>query len=182
MGALRAHCSAMARNNRWCNHVLLRACGRLDAEAFTAPRTSFFPSIAATLSHLHFVDLYYLDAMEEGGQGLGVFSDERVFAHADELAPRQEAADWRLIRFCDRLSEDDLTRVVSTDRGEDGVISERLGNVLPHLFQHQMHHRGQAHAMLAGTDVKPPQLDEFFLAFDRDPEIASVLAVPSEGE
>jgi hypothetical protein len=36
--------------------------------------------------------------------------------------------------------------------------------VLAHLFQHQIHHRGQAHAMLAGTGVKPPQLDEFFLA------------------
>jgi uncharacterized damage-inducible protein DinB len=31
-----------------------------------------------------------------------------------------------------------------------------------HLFQHQIHHRGQAHAMLAETAVSPPQLDEFF--------------------
>jgi uncharacterized damage-inducible protein DinB len=38
--------------------------------------------------------------------------------------------------------------------------------VLSHLFVHQIHHRGQAHAMLAGTRVKPPQLDEFFLAWD----------------
>jgi uncharacterized damage-inducible protein DinB len=25
-----------------------------------------------------------------------------------------------------------------------------------------VHHRGQAHAMLSGTRIKPPQLDEFF--------------------
>jgi uncharacterized damage-inducible protein DinB len=31
-----------------------------------------------------------------------------------------------------------------------------------HLYQHQIHHRGQAHAMLSGTRIKPPQLDEFF--------------------
>jgi uncharacterized damage-inducible protein DinB len=31
---------------------------------------------------------------------------------------------------------------------------------------HQIHHRGQAHAMLAGTSVAPPQLDEFFLDYD----------------
>jgi len=31
-----------------------------------------------------------------------------------------------------------------------------------HLFQHQIHHRGQAHGMLSATAVKPPQLDEFF--------------------
>ncbi|MGL1143213.1 hypothetical protein ACSTLN_23785 [Vibrio parahaemolyticus] len=34
------------------------------------------------------------------------------------------------------------------------------------MFQHQIHHRGQAHAMLAGTPVAPPQLDEFFCAGD----------------
>jgi hypothetical protein len=33
-----------------------------------------------------------------------------------------------------------------------------------HLFQHDIHHRGQAHAMLSGISVKPPQLDEFFAA------------------
>jgi len=33
-----------------------------------------------------------------------------------------------------------------------------------HLFTHQIHHRGQAHAMLSGTKVKPPQLDEFFMS------------------
>jgi uncharacterized damage-inducible protein DinB len=39
-----------------------------------------------------------------------------------------------------------------------------VASVLEHLFQHDIHHRGQAHAMLAGTHIKPPQLDEFFLA------------------
>ena len=39
------------------------------------------------------------------------------------------------------------------------VSPDRL---LLHLFQHQIHHRGQAHAMLSDTSVRPPQLDEFF--------------------
>ncbi|MGK3986819.1 DinB family protein [Sorangium sp. So ce136] len=38
-----------------------------------------------------------------------------------------------------------------------------MGSVLLHLFVHQLHHCGQAYAMLAGTRVKPPQLDEFFM-------------------
>jgi uncharacterized damage-inducible protein DinB len=161
----------MARNNRWSNHVLLRACAKLDGAAFTATRTSFFPSIAATLSHNHFVDLYYIDALEEGGRGERVYDDEIVFAHASELAPLQQAADERLIAFCDTLTDAAVTQTVITDRGEKGQILERIDNLLAHLFQHQIHHRGQAHAMLAGTDVKPPQLDEFFLDFERDPEI-----------
>ena len=49
----------------------------------------------------------------------------------------------------------------------------RSDALLPHLFQHQIHHRGQAHAMLAGTGVAPPQLDEFFLDWDRHPTVAA---------
>jgi len=45
-----------------------------------------------------------------------------------------------------------------------GIQTESATRLLAHLFQHQIHHRGQAHAMLAGTAVKPPQLDEFFCA------------------
>jgi uncharacterized damage-inducible protein DinB len=36
--------------------------------------------------------------------------------------------------------------------------------VVAHLLNHQVHHRGQAHAMLAGTAVAPPQLDEFLMS------------------
>ena len=34
--------------------------------------------------------------------------------------------------------------------------------LLLHLYEHDIHHRGQAHAMLAGTNAAPPQLDEFY--------------------
>jgi hypothetical protein len=42
------------------------------------------------------------------------------------------------------------------------IQTERRDRLLMHLFQHQIHHRGQAHAMLSATAVRPPQLDEFF--------------------
>ena len=42
--------------------------------------------------------------------------------------------------------------------------NERCDRLLMHLFQHDIHHRGQAHAMLSATSVAPPQLDEFFAA------------------
>lgn len=55
-----------------------------------------------------------------------------------------------------------LERVVDLDRGTR-VQRERLGHVVAHLLNHQVHHRGQAHAMLSSTSVKPPQLDEFLM-------------------
>jgi uncharacterized damage-inducible protein DinB len=158
------HFNRMAANNRWSNDRLHRAVLALKPGEFEAPRTSFFPSIKETLNHILAVDLLYLDMLEEGGIGASVFDDFVPFHHAAKLAQAQAAFDLRLIDFCSRLSSGDLDRRVITDRREDGKIPERIGDLLAHLFIHQIHHRGQVHAMLSGTSVKPPQLDEFFLA------------------
>lgn len=164
-GALSAHFRKMAHNNAWANWRLLSACMRLDDTAFKATRTSFFPSLHETLNHNLMVDLYYIDALERGGLGRQVFERFRPF-EAPALFHAQSATDRRLIAVCDGLSDAALDATVTTDRGKHGAIEERIDDLLAHLFQHQIHHRGQAHAMLAGTDIAPPQLDEYFLLYD----------------
>lgn len=163
---LLAHLRRMAENNLWSNDRLYRAVLVLQPGEFAAKRTSFFPSIRETLNHLLSVDLYYLDMLEEGGVGLAIF--DRYADHDDpaKLAAGQAAFDRQLLGFCNRLTAADLDRRVPTDRGDDGQIPERIGDLLAHLFLHDVHHRGQVHAMLSGTTVKPPQLDEFLLDFD----------------
>jgi len=157
---------AMARNNAWSNHRLLRACNELSQEEFEAKRVSFFPSLQLTLNHILVVDQYYLDALEERGQGLSLVENPLPHPKLQDLASAQNATDMRLIRFCDALNDAALGRIVAIDRGEHGVTRETVNAVLLHLFMHQIHHRGQVHAMLSGTCVAPPQLDEFFLAWD----------------
>ncbi|HWI29777.1 MAG TPA: DinB family protein, partial [Stellaceae bacterium] len=71
--------------------------------------------------------------------------------------------DLRLIAVVEALDAESLGRIVDLHR-EDHVQREPIHRVLLHLFQHQVHHRGQAHAMLSSTKVPPPQLDEFFMA------------------
>lgn len=169
---LAAHFRAMARNNAWANDRLLEACEALDTAAFCAQRTSFFPSISATLNHNYAVDQFYIDALEEAGAGHAVFRVAPAFVEAAPLRAAQAVSDRRLVAFCDRLEGNDLARCVVTDRGpRHGRVLERIDALLAHLFLHQTHHRGQAHAMLAGTHVSPPQLDEFFLEFDRHPSV-----------
>lgn len=172
MGRLARHFVLMARANRLANHRLDTACARLTADEWNAPRTSFFPSIAATLNHVLIVDWYYLDALEEGGRGVATFADPMPFAAAGAVAEAQRAADERLIAFCARFDaaddDDGLSRSVAFDRGARGRPSDRIDRTLGHLFVHQTHHRGQVHSMLSGTSVRPPQLDEFLMATDAD--------------
>ncbi|MBV8682626.1 MAG: damage-inducible protein DinB [Caulobacteraceae bacterium] len=154
---------AMAYNNGWANHRLLSACESLDDAAFLAPRTSFFPSLMATLNHILVVDWLYVDALEGGTLGYAAFVDETPYQTAAELRRAQREIDDRLIAVCEALDDAALDAEVHVHRGER-VQVERCDRLLLHLFQHQIHHRGQAHAMLAGTLVAPPQLDEFFSA------------------
>ena len=163
-----AHLSEMARNNAWSNRRLHAACAQLTQAELEAPRTSFFPSLQATLNHILVVDWYYLDGLEGAGQGLATQVNPVPFPRMAELAQAQRAADARLIRFCDSLEPGTLAREVTLDRGDEGLTSEPVTAVLAHLFVHQIHHRGQVHAMLAGTRVAPPQLDEYFLEYDRE--------------
>ena len=152
---------AMARNNAWANHRLLAACAGVAQDEFAAPRTGFFPSLRATLNHNLVVDRFYVDALEGGTLGPAARADPEPCGTVAALQEAQAAVDRRLIAVVDGLDGDGLGRVVSVHRASH-VQRERTDRLLLHLFQHWIHHRGQAHAMLSGTSVPPPQLDEFF--------------------
>ncbi len=157
---------ALARANALANHRLLTACVGLRKGEFEAPRTGFFPSLKATLNHILVVDWFYVDALEGGALGPAAYADEVPFDTPAELRDAQAAVDHRLITFCRELGPEDLNRPVQILRESGPIELDGVAAVLLHLFQHQIHHRGQAHAMLAGTSVPPPQLDEFLLVED----------------
>jgi uncharacterized damage-inducible protein DinB len=152
---------AFAYNNAWANHRLLAACGGLSQQDFAATRTNFFPSLQLTLNHIYVIDLFYVDALEGGWLGPKAWENEVPCPSVAELKPAQAAVDRRLIATCEALTPEALDGIVRVNR-DTHVQSERRDRLLMHLFQHQIHHRGQAHAMLAGTAAAPPQLDEFF--------------------
>ena len=172
MDPLVHHLLTQAYNNAWANHRLLGACAQLAQAEFEAPRTGFFPSLEATLNHNLTVDWFYLDAMQRSLAGRpandaarSFFEPEQPCATCAALHAEQSASDRRLIALCAALDAGALRRSVAVTRSS-GVVHEPLPRLLAHLFQHQVHHRGQAHAMLSGTSVAPPQLDDFFCAND----------------
>nr|WP_262373149.1 DinB family protein [Pseudomonas prosekii] len=157
----------MAYQNAWANHRLAKAWGQLSAAELAAPRVSFFPSIVATLNHILTCDWFYVDALERELRGdvphpdcYVFFNDQQPFTLGADLRYEQAQVDRRLIAYCEQLRDADLGRLVTIAR-ETPQHDSRL-RMLAHLLEHQLHHRGQVHAMLSGTTVTPPQLDEFF--------------------
>ena len=152
---------AFAHNNAWSNCRLHAACAGLSQAEFEAERTGFFPSIQKTLNHIYIIDLFYIDAMEGGMLGPRAWANQVPYPSLAELTPAQDAMDKRLIAICDGLAPEQFDGIVRVNR-DTRIQIERRDRLLMHLFQHQIHHRGQAHAMLSATSVAPPQLDEFF--------------------
>lgn len=165
-----------ARANRLANHRLHAAMSALAPSEFHAPRTGFFPSLAATLNHILAVDLYYIGALHGDA---GLVQQYREFVPAStlaELAGRQRASDERLIAWCEALTDGACAATIAMDRG-DHVQRELAAHVLAHLFMHQTHHRGQVHAMLSSTAVAPPQLDEFLMPSEAHLRVADMAAL-----
>jgi uncharacterized damage-inducible protein DinB len=174
---------AQACNNAWSNHRLLGACAQLSQTEYEATRTSFFPSIKATLNHILTVDWFYIDALQRSLAGQPVnerarsfFDPPQPYATCAVLWEEQITSDRALIALCQGLDAQTLTRDIAVPR-RGGPTLEPLPRLLAHLFLHQAHHRGQVHAMLSGTSVPPPQLDDFFCANDAPLRVADFEAL-----
>ncbi len=155
----------LARNSHLANRRLQKAIAALNPGEWTAPRISFFPSLCATLNHIVTVDRFYIDALQGGTLGYAAFDPEQPYADPQALADAQTALDRTLIAFVEKLAPADLARPVHIHR-QTRVQIDSVADTLMHLMLHDQHHRGQVHAMLSGTTVKPPQLDEFFMSDD----------------
>ena len=152
-----------ARANRLANLRLHTAMAALAPAELHAPRTSFFPTLLATLNHILAVDEYYVGVLHGETDGVARWAAFQPAAALPELAARQRLSDQRLIGWLDAAEDAALDSPVHMPRAHGRVQTDAAAHMLQHLFMHQTHHRGQVHAMLSGTAVPPPQLDEFLM-------------------
>ena len=164
----------LARNARLANARLDRACMALRPGEWEATRTSFFPSLKETMVHLLNADRYYIDSLRGERPGLQGEPGDRGTA-AEFARERAEVDDW-LVDFCKALTAEDLSRKIKIPWPEK-TLNETVADTLLHVFLHGQHHRGQVHAMLSGTSVPPPQIDEFILIENDDARVEDLEAL-----
>jgi uncharacterized damage-inducible protein DinB len=155
---MKAHFERMARYSRWANRRLYGAVAQLEPEEIHAPRSGFFPSIAKTLNHMVVTDRIWM------GRFVGRLSDHKRLDEAPyddfaELTAAREAEDQRIIAFFKELPPARIESVLDYKNMAGESKSSKLLPLLAHFFNHQTHHRGQAHGMLSSTRVAPPSLD-----------------------
>lgn len=148
----------LARYNEWANRRLYDACHALHEADYLKPRPSFFGSIHATLNHILVGDRLWI-ARFTGHDTKITSLDQILYGDFAGLRVAREAEDAQIVNFIDGLDLPTLNSTLryKTSAGLEQVTPVRF--VLGHLFNHQTHHRGQAHGLLSQTAVPPPSLD-----------------------
>lgn len=160
------HYRRFARYNRWANARLYGACAALPEGEFTRPRPSFFGSLSATLNHLLVADTIWMGRFV--GEPTSITSlDQTLHAELGPLRAAREAMDGRIVAFVDGLDEAAFDAPLSYRTMAGAPFEDPLSALLAHLFNHQTHHRGQAHGLLSLAGASPPPLD--LLYFMREP-------------
>lgn len=152
----------LAAYNAWANGRLYAAAAALPDADYRADRGAFFKSVHGTLNHLLVTDRIWMRRFTGEGEAPSRL-DAILFEDLGALRSAREAEDARMLAFVDGLDEAGLAgtfryRRVSTPE----VFEQPLAPALMHLFNHQTHHRGQAHCLLTGLAADVPALDLLF--------------------
>ncbi|GJE00134.1 DinB family protein [Methylobacterium isbiliense] len=159
MADLPAHLRTLAAYNAWANRRLYAAAATLPDAAYRQAAGAYFGSLHGTLNHLLVVDRLWLRRLTGEGAAPSRLN-EILFEELDALRQAREAEDVRLEAYVADLRPallDDGFGYTTTS----GVAQRSTrSDVLTHLFNHQTHHRGQAHAILTRLGMaEPPALD-----------------------
>ena len=167
------HFRQFAAYNHWANRRLYAAALAMPEESYRCPTGVFFGSLHGTLNHLLLTDRVWLKRLTGEGEHPQRL-DAILFDDRNALARARMAEDIRLIDVVGRYTEDDLDGLVAYQTMSGAPFRQELWQILLHLFNHQTHHRGHAHACCSiVTGEEPPALD--LLLFQRGmpaPELA----------
>ncbi len=148
----------LAAYNRGANRLLYDACAQLSQAELKQPRPAFFKSIHGTLNHILLGDRNYL-ARFGGANPSAANLDAILYDDFEELRAARSEQDVRIDEFTAALTTAVLDRVISYVNHQGLAFDDPIRLLLPHLFNHQTHHRGQIHDLLMQTSVAPPSLD-----------------------
>jgi uncharacterized damage-inducible protein DinB len=158
---MKARYRMFAGYNAWCNERLYDAAATVSDADYRADRGAFFKSLHGTLNHLLVADRIWMRRFTGAGEQPPSL-DTILYDEFEALRAARRSEDTRIGRYIDRLDEDDLNRsiryltVVNPQSIEQG-----LAPALDHFFNHQTHHRGQAHALLTAIlgNERTPSFD-----------------------
>lgn len=165
---MKSHFLMFACYNAWANKQLYSSVVRIADEDYRLDRGAYFGSIHGTLNHILVADRIWMRRFTGDGDAPSKL-DVVLYDDFSLLRVARESEDERIQTWInDLLPEAFSGRFTYTTVTDMRTVSQRLAPALAHFFNHQTHHRGQAHALLTGLGEEAPSLD--LIGFQRSPD------------
>lgn len=162
---MQQHFRMFAAYNRWANALVYDAAARLTEDELAHGCGAFFGSMLGTLNHLLVADRIWMKRFTGEGEAPKTL-DAVLFADFARLRAAREAEDARIVSWVETLTPKALAgRFTYMTVTDVRTVSQRLAPALAHFFNHQTHHRGQAHMIL--TTLGKPSLVLDLVYFQR---------------
>lgn len=152
------HARMLARYNRIANERLYDACAQLSDAEYRRRRDGSFGSIHALLNHILLGDRIWMSRFKGGGRVTPPLNSI-LFENFSELRAARAAEDAAIESFFENIDAEFLNRPLRYTNSQGKDYTDVTNLAVLHFFNHQTHHRGQAHVMLSQTGIKPPSLD-----------------------
>ena len=151
----------MAAYNAEMNRRLYAAAGRLSDAERKQSRGAFWSTIHGTLNHLLWGDLQWMarfDGWERPAQGMK--QSTAMYDDFALLAAERTKVDARISGWAKQVQQDWLDQEqVWTSLSLNRELRQPRALLVMHLFNHQTHHRGQAHAMITAAGQQTGDTD-----------------------
>ena len=166
-GIRQEHYRLLARYNEWANTRLYDAAARCDPAALAADRGGFFGSLLGVLNHMMVTDGMWMARIADGVSPRGTKLNEIPHEDFHALCTARQALDTSIIAHVESLDEASLAGTLTYATSTGAPFTQPLRHVLAHFFNHQTHHRDQAHHLvgLALGQKETPVLD--LMAYQR---------------
>ncbi len=156
------HFLTMANYNMWANRQYFSLCSKLSEEDYKLDRKVFFRSIHNTLNHILLVDILWMARLK--GSEPDIHSlDQILHDDFESLQAARTLEDQHLLSYLNQLENSSLKNLIVYRRFTGNIAEETVEDILLTLFTHQVHHRGQVHAMLTQSSYSNSEMPDLDL-------------------
>jgi uncharacterized damage-inducible protein DinB len=160
-----AYVRLMAEYNAEMNRRLYDAAARLTDADRKADRGAFWQSIHRTLTHLVWGDTQWMSRFDNWPKPeVPIKQSAAMIDDFETLRARRVKADADIIAWANRIDDAWLVEdLVWFSGAAQKEMRAKKGPLVVHFFNHQTHHRGQAHALLTAFGQDTGDTDLFLV-------------------
>lgn len=154
----------MAEYNQLMNQRIFAASEKLSPGALVEDKGAFFKSVLQTLNHIMIGDILWLTRFSAHPSAYAALKkmdefprpeklDQVLFDDMTAFYQARKHLDQVIIEWCNELKETDINNPIQYVNFKKETHCKRLGDLILHVFLHQVHHRGQVTTLLSQEQI-----------------------------